>query len=102
MNAGMWKAYTTMYSALAARLPSRNGSQECPMATSTIARYLALSKKASRCPDRCAGAAASDAFFRPRPPSAGATARMRRVSSLITPPAHGGGNRNGCGRVLPE
>ena len=31
-----------------ARLPSRSGSQACPIATSTIARYLALSKNASR------------------------------------------------------
>lgn len=30
------------------RLPSRNGSHACPTATSTIARYFALSKKASR------------------------------------------------------
>lgn len=31
------------------RLPDRSGSQEWPIATSTIARYLALSKKGSRC-----------------------------------------------------
>ncbi|MGX1488638.1 hypothetical protein RKD41_000897 [Streptomyces tendae] len=44
----MWKAYTSMYSALTARLPSRSGSHACPTATSTIAAYLALSKNASR------------------------------------------------------
>ncbi len=48
MNAGMWKAYTVMYSAAAERLPSRSGSHECPIATNTMARYFALSKNASR------------------------------------------------------
>ncbi|GAA3807251.1 hypothetical protein GCM10022206_52230 [Streptomyces chiangmaiensis] len=77
MNAGMWKAYTNMYAASRVRWPPLRGSQEWPIATSTIARYLALSKKASRCfagglsgwgarglgtpcPDDCVGSGARD------------------------------------------
>ncbi|EST22981.1 hypothetical protein M877_28080 [Streptomyces niveus NCIMB 11891] len=37
-----------MYSAFVARLPSITGSQAWPIATSTMARYFALSKNASR------------------------------------------------------
>ncbi|GGX74510.1 hypothetical protein GCM10010358_31110 [Streptomyces minutiscleroticus] len=48
MKAGMWKVYTAMYRAAAALLSPRSGSHACPMATRTMARYLALSKKASR------------------------------------------------------
>jgi len=48
MNAGMWKVYTTVYAASRTRLSPFRGSQEWAMATSTIARYLALSKKESR------------------------------------------------------
>lgn len=40
----MWKVYATMYSARAVRLPSITGSHECATATSTMARYLTLSK----------------------------------------------------------
>ncbi|CAM5415647.1 hypothetical protein SANTM175S_08772 [Streptomyces antimycoticus] len=53
MKAGMWKVYTTMYSASAVRLESVSGSQEWAIATSTIARYFALSKNASRCLGFC-------------------------------------------------
>ncbi len=49
MNAGMWKVYTIVYAASRVRLSPLMGSHACPMATSTIARYLALSKNASRC-----------------------------------------------------
>jgi hypothetical protein len=38
-----------VYNAVTLRLLDRSGSQEWPIATSTIARYLALSKKGSRC-----------------------------------------------------
>ncbi len=48
MNAGMCTAYTSVYNAVTLRLPDRSGSQEWPIATSTIARYLALSKNGSR------------------------------------------------------
>ena len=61
MNAGMWNAYTSMYSAVTARLSSLRGSHAWPIATRTMAKYLALSKNASRSlTDRavCAGAEA--------------------------------------------
>lgn len=45
----MWKLYTTVYTASRMRLSPFRGSQEWPIATSTIARYFALSKNASRC-----------------------------------------------------
>ncbi|GAB2821344.1 hypothetical protein GCM10027073_60430 [Streptomyces chlorus] len=48
MKAGMWNAYTTVYAASRNRLSPLMGSQKWPTATSTIARYLALSKNASR------------------------------------------------------
>ncbi|GAB2457449.1 hypothetical protein GCM10027162_62180 [Streptomyces incanus] len=48
MKAGMWNAYTTVYAASMNRLSPLMGSQKWPTATSTIARYLALSKNASR------------------------------------------------------
>src|SRR5687768_12087843 len=49
MKAGMWNEYTTVYAASRTRLSPLRGSQAWPTATSTIARYLALSKNASRC-----------------------------------------------------